>query len=60
MIIKNYICKLTKISMRKIIGIFSILLFTMNTFAQDPNYEELSGSNLNTITTAVPFFNDFS
>ena len=40
--------------MRKIALILSALLLTLNTFSQDPSYDELTGG-LNTITTAVPF-----
>jgi hypothetical protein len=40
--------------MTKIIGIISVLLMMFNSFAQDIDYSELTGS-LNTITTAVPF-----
>ena len=45
--------------MRKIIGIFSALLLMLNVFAQKDGdidlQNDISGSNLNTITTAVPF-----
>ena len=40
--------------MKKIIGIISASVLTLNVFAQDPSYDELAGG-LNTITTAVPF-----
>jgi hypothetical protein len=40
--------------MKKIIGIISASVLTLNVFAQDPSYDELTGG-LNTITTAVPF-----
>ena len=40
--------------MKKIIGIISASVLTLNVFAQDPSYDELTGG-LNTITTAGPF-----
>ena len=40
--------------MKKIIGMISAFLLMFNAFAQDPNYDDLTGG-LNTITTAVPF-----
>jgi hypothetical protein len=40
--------------MKKIIGIICALSLVFNASAQDPSYDELTGS-LNTITTAVPF-----
>jgi len=41
--------------MKKIIGIICALLVVFSVFAQDPSYDDLSGGDLNTITTAVPF-----
>ena len=43
--------------MRGIYIILSLSLFNYTLYAQnnDPNYDELGGANLNTITTAVPF-----
>jgi len=41
--------------MKKIIGVICALLVVFSVFAQDPSYDDLSGGDLNTITTAVPF-----
>ena len=41
--------------MKKIIGIICALSVVFNVFAQAPSYDDLSGGDLNTITTAVPF-----
>jgi hypothetical protein len=41
--------------MNKSILVLIFFVFAIKLFAQDPSLEELSGGNLNTITTAVPF-----
>ena len=44
--------------MREIYILLSLILFNYSLHAQndsDPNYDDLGGANLNTITTAVPF-----
>ena len=41
--------------MLKIISLITAVILCFSSFAQNADYDEIGGGNLNTITTAVPF-----